>query len=212
MSFSPRYTSLDSVKAWGHVNGLNTTGDDPAILLAIARAEEAIDCACGTSFDARTVTLRRPEIAFVDAYGWLHAQMYYPIETVSAVQVMDMIGGDTTYTSITLTTVELQHSTLDYPNEAPVFDSYWLQVYSSSPLLPSRAVGQMRAQVTYTGGFSTIPSVIESVTDRLAWWFYKIREAPMGRIATLTMPVMEVPLDFPPDVAATLKSWARLNA
>ena len=211
MTYSPRYTTLDSVKAWGATKSPATT-DDAAILAAIARAESAIDKLSGTKLTDTTYALQPATIAYVDSYGWLHAQVRHPIQSVSAIQVMDRDAGDIAYKAIALTTLELQHSTTDYPDDPPDLGSYWLACYSAAPVLMPVPTGGLRVKITYEGGFKAIPDAVEAVVNRAAWWYYKLREAPTGRLTNMMTGTVETPLTLPPDIAADVKPWRRLNS
>ena len=208
-----RYTTLDSLKVYGRaktpVGQQSNTLDDAELTAAIVRAEEEIDCFCGTAFDRRRNSLENVPTCWVTD-GWLHLRLRNPIITVALVQVLDMRGGKTTWTTLSSTN-EFVEDPLDPQavGESP-HPGAWTYLYQATPILPDGPRSRYRAQVTYTSGYGNIPGSLAAITDRLAWWFYQIREMPMGRVADLASNTITSPLGLPKDVEEQLKSWRRL--
>jgi hypothetical protein len=213
-AYTPKYTTLAALEAYMRAQvppGQSETTDSAAILSSIAQAEEAMDCEYASHLEFRTNVFETAEIAFVDMQGWLHMQLLHPVIDVSAVQIMDRDGGDTTWQTLTLANVFPGRSPTLYPNDPPNLRSYQCDVYSSSPILSACSTGGLIAQVSYTSGYASIPPAVTAVTNRFAYWVYQLREMPMGKVADLTNHSITVPLDMPKDVRSVLRSWRREN-
>ena len=210
-----KYTSLaalmDYMRAQVPPGQSEVTSDTAALVGAIERAEEAMDCEIASHLEYRTNTLELAEIAFVDANGWLKLQMLHPVVAVSAVQYMDRDAGDVAWTPLVLQNVFPGRSPALYPNDPPNLRSYMLDVSSTSPTLSPTPTGGLLVQVTYTSGYQIIPGAVTAVANRFAYWVYQLREMPMGKVADLENHQITVPLDMPRDVKATLRSWRREN-
>jgi hypothetical protein len=205
-----KYTTLASVKTFGRaqtpVGQSSNTLDDAAITAAIARAEEEVDCSTGTAFDRKTNVLELVPVCWVTD-GWLYLHLRYPVSSVSYVEVLNMRDGATTFSPLA--------STLEFPQD-PLLEGEgplpgaWVYLYQATPVLPDAPRGRLRCHVSYVSGYLNTPPALQAMTDRLAWWYYQIREMPMGRVADLASNTITSPLGLPRDFEDQIKSWKRL--
>jgi len=210
MTYGPKYTSLDSLKTFARAQvppgQTANIGDDAELLAAIARAEDEIDCATGTSFESRTNALEPVSSAWVDK-GWLWLRPRFPIVTVTAVNVLDTYAGDTTFTAQSFINPFVSTPLED---GEPIKAGAWTLRLQPQPMLDDCARGRLIVQLSYTSGYQTIPAALQAIADRYAYWFYMIREMPMGRVADLASQTITSPLGNPKDIEAELKGWRRL--
>ena len=202
-----RYTTLDSLKDWLRDKTSYLDSDDASLTLAILRAEEAIDCFCGSRFEAQTLVLQQPRTCWIDGNGWLNCQMHYPLTAVTAVEVMDIVNGATDWTSATIKQVFV--AALE---DSPAMRNYRFRAYLSSPTMGPRATGDIAVQVSYAAGYSTIPGSLQGMSNRLSHFYYLQRDAPASKTVSAELGTMEIPLDMPPDIARALMSWRNLSA
>ena len=208
---APKYTSLGALKAYGRAGALpggtqQLNEDDPTMLLSIARAEESIDCFTGTAFELRNNVEVSYE-AFVDSSGWLNCQLFQPIASVQMLEVMDT-HQPPEWKTITPVGQVFVDPTVSL-GQAPLLASYRFTAYPATQLAPY-GKGRYWVRATYTGGYASIPSVIEAVCLRTAWWFVKVRDVPMGTVRDLTNHVLTIPQDFPADIKGQMGGWRRL--
>ena len=206
----PKYTTLGSLKLYGR--GASQPGstqqvsnDDPMMLEAIYRAEEAIDCYCGSRFEYSANVDEVSSACFVDQWGWLVVQLFQPILSVQSISIMDRrtrIWADVTFDDLLL----------DPPvarGDPPLLASYRLRGTPSARLSPGPQ-GRYVVKATYEGGYTTIPGAMQGVCDRTAWWYYKVREVPMGTVRDLSNNTVTIPQDFPADIKGQMAGWKRL--
>jgi hypothetical protein len=211
-----KYTTLQSFKQYARVVG---TTDDADLIDAVARAEEAIDCHCGTHFEWSTNAGERVRRVWVNEQGYITMQLRRPAVHLTALTILDT-KGQATWQPLTLKAIgPLGELALIDPEVAngdpPIADSYIVRCYSSSPILAPAATGRYWALANYTSGYlvdntHSFPVAVRNVTNRLGYFYYKLREAPMVKAIAGTLGTIELPLDCPPDVRATLNGWRRL--
>ena len=206
---APKYTSLGALKAYGRAGALpggtqQLNEDDPTMLLSIARAEESIDCFCGTAYELRN-NIEVSYDAFVEPNGWLTCRLFQPIASIAALEVMDT-NMSPQWNAITPVGGCFIDPTVEM-GQAPLLASYRFRAY---PALAPSGRGRYWIRATYTGGYASIPSVIEAVCLRTAWWFVKVRDVPMGTVRDLTNHVLTIPQDFPADIKGQMAGWRRL--
>jgi len=201
-----RYLKLADFKMYA-INGATVlnTADDLVLTSSILRAEAEIDGTTKTAFDEQTHTLVRPMTAFVDYHGWLHlfSRERAPVTAVAAIQTRDLLQ-DKGWVTTTWDTDDL---ILPVAMDPPRPDSWHVMVLPSNNV-PTRATTEMLVRWTYTGGYATIPPSLQALTMRLAWWVYKLREAPLAKIVTAELGLMQIPLSIPPDIRADLRHWS----
>lgn len=224
-----KYVTLTTLKQYGigtTVDPLNTTvyngavagtPDDAILSQCIYRAEMEFDRLAGTGYDQQTYAANvNAFLPFIDGAGWLHlfARERGPITAVSSVQIFDIVGGGP-WQTITWTAVDgiimppFESGVNGYPHP----DS-WHVMINPSPAQPPRATGQILARWQYTGGFApgSIPLGLQGTICRLAWWILKLREAPIYRIATTELGIMQVPIKIPPDIEQDIRLWQPVYA
>ena len=211
-----RYVSLDELKAYGlgtiadpnnptiYNNAVQGSPDDSTLRQCIQRAEMEVDRHCGTRFDEATLADVQGFLPFVDGNGWLHvfARERCPVTAVTAVSIRDLVTR-AAWTPITLNGDDV---ILPFGDDSVHPDSTHVQIFPV-PNLPARSTGQILARWSYTGGFATIPDSLKGIVCRLAWWIYKLREAPMAQVMMPNLGIMQVPIRIPPDIAADIELW-----
>jgi hypothetical protein len=209
--YTPKYGTLAALKSYGRISQpgqADISTDDSILLYQLARADCAIDHYCGTDFAHQTNTLEMARNVWVDRNGWIQCQVHKPIVTAStiAMQIMMVANGATTWTPLTLSQCICIS---DISNgDAPRPQAWTFMAYPNIKIAPT-TFGNILAQVTYTSGYSTIPAQLTAINVRLAWFYYKLREAPMMKIDTLNLGVVEIPVDMPKDIRGELSTWRR---
>lgn len=210
MPDTPRYTDIGTFKQYVQPP-ITSAQDDVAINQAILRAESEIDLYCGTSFNQQTITQEVPRTAWVDGKGmlWVISSVVGPITQVNTLQVKDMLAAPTTWQTISFDPV----NGIIYPNlTSPPKPTSWTVIIQPTPPLWPRAAGDMYVRWGYTGGYATIPTSLQGIATRLAFWIYKMREAPVSKVVTAELGLMSIPLSIPPDIKADLFLWRRVTA
>jgi hypothetical protein len=207
----PKYTSLGALKAYGRAGALpggtqQLNEDDPTMLLSIARAEESMDCFTGTAYERRD-NLEISYDAFVDSNGWLTCRLFQPIASIDTIEVLDT-AQHPAWKTITPVGGAFIDPTVEM-GQAPLLASYRFRAYPATQLAPS-SKGRYWIRATYTGGYASIPSVIEAVCLRTAWWYCKVRDVPMGTVRDLTNATITIPQDFPKDIKGQMSGWRNL--
>jgi hypothetical protein len=205
MTTDGRYLKLSELREYA-INNASTlsTVDDPVLTSAILRAEMEIDGETRTSYDQQTQTLVQSLAPFVDGNGWIHlfAVERGPVSSVATVQIRDMLS-DHGWQTITWSADDIIMPTqLDPPRP----DSWHVRIKPATGY-PSRSTGDIFARWTYTGGYATVPPSLKALTVRLAWWIYKLREAPLAKVVTAELGLMTIPLSVPPDIRRDLHFW-----
>ena len=181
--------------------------EDQQISDALERAEAGIDGACGDiHFWAADVVAEVAPTAFVDGYGmlWISGLRQVPVRSVSAISLLDRGTGQNSFTSITW---DATNCIFLPPSGAPPDpEAFTVKVIAASPLAPA-VKGSLIARVSYSGGYVTIPPSLTAIANRAAWWIYQQRTAPLGRVSSPQLGIMETPVELPPDVIRDLNLW-----
>ena len=203
------YTSLASLKLYG---GATEDGLDSVLSNEIAWAEDEFEHHVGCEFWQQTVTLEQCPRPFIDGTGWLWltALRAAPVNTVTAIQVRDISYGVTAWTPLVYTADNILLPMASPDGATP--NSWTVRVYPTSPILGPRSTGQMLARWSYTAGYpgNAIPTGLEALINRLAWWHFKVREAPFGRISVGEMGIVIQPQGVPPDLVSSMDHWRRV--
>jgi hypothetical protein len=142
---------------------------------------------------------------FVDGMGFLHlfARENIPVTAVTAVQIKDLLGANT-WTSLSFVSDDVvlpPGATISTrPDSAHVY-------LKPSVALNSRTTGQIQARWTYSGGYTTIPTALKNTICRLAWYIYKLRDAPMYQTMIPSMGIMQMPIAIPKDILTDADLW-----
>lgn len=217
MSVNGKYISLVELKLYGlgaiadpnnptvYNKSVQGLPDDSVLSDCIARAEMEFDRISGIQFDEVTSTNVQGFLPYVNGNGWLNifAREHAPITAVSAISILDMRSSSGLWTSMAF---DSDYLILPLNDGYAHPDSARVQVRPTNSM-NACGTGEILVKWTYTGGFSTIPQSLKAVVERLAWWVYKIREAPMYQIAMPQMGIMQIPLRIPPDIDADLRLW-----
>lgn len=211
-----RYITLSDLKLYGlgaiadpnnptvYNSAVQGTPDDSVLSQCIQRAEMEFDRIAGIAFDKITSSTVQAFLPFVDGNGWLtmFAREHAPVTSVTSVSLFDM-QGNKTWTAVTFDSDKIIYPVNDgyaHPDCAQV------KLYPATAMMP-RGTGQIMVKWTYVGGFTTIPQSLKAIVVRLAWWLYKIREAPLTQITMPQLGVMQIPMKIPPDVYADILLW-----
>lgn len=201
------YITLNDLKTYGLNGDTSATPDDGMLSQSIYWAEQKWNATCGIQFNTQSFTRVQAFTPFVDYNGWLHlfAREAGPVTAVTAVRYRRLPTGDTGYTDVTISSDNLLLPLATDPMRP---DGCHVQVYIGPSLL-GYATNQLLVQWSYSGGYASIPNSLKSIIVRLAWWRYKLREAPLGRIVTGAggLGMMEIPLAMPADILADSMLW-----
>jgi hypothetical protein len=200
------YVTLADLKQYGDVK---TTSEDVVLSQALDRAEAWFERVAGSRF-VGPVGLTEPALR-----GWVNlhditilVRSVAPVTAVGQVVIRDR----RTQTKYTL---DSSNATFVLPvvlNPVLAPDPSWWRIRISDVVgsRPNPASAEdLDITVTYTGGLSTVPDSLKSLICRLAWWIYKLRSAPLGRVATMELGIMEIPLTMPRDLETDLMIWRR---
>jgi len=201
------YTSLSSLKAYASITQ-NT--DDAVLADEIEWAENVFRHNTGCTFYAQTVQDEFARQPFVDRYGflWLTSQGAAPVTGVSAISIRDLTRSDRVWRTLSWDPDDLILPAQIADNVTP--DAWTVRVYPNNTTLLPCAAGQIQARWTYTAGFTVTPPALEAIINRLAFWHYKMREVPYGRLTTEDMGIVAVPEGVPPDMVESMNHWRRM--
>lgn len=219
MATDGKYLTLAALKQYGlgtivdplnptvFNQGVTNTPDDALLSDCIIRAETIFDLSCGTGYDQQTYSNVQAFQTWIDRRGWLHlmARERGPVTAVTAVQIRDLEGANT-WQSVTFVADDLILPPFEtnYPHPES-----WHVMLSPTPAQPPFSTGQLLARWSYTAGYASnaIPQGLKNLVARLAWWIYKLREAPVAKVVNMPLGTMTVPLNIPPDIAKDIELW-----
>jgi hypothetical protein len=197
-----KYCTVAQLRVYGDVP-TPAVGMDQIYSDAILRAEAAFERMTGSQFNQQTTPVVQPLNAYVDGSGWmwLNAVEVGPITAVRSVQWR--IPSFTTWQTLTWGVDDIL-----LPNAAiiPPDMGWTARIFNQS--LPSLTTDQLLVRWSYTGGYAVIPQALSGIIERLAWWYIKLREAPVGTVRN-ELGTLEVPVDMPKDIAADARLWAK---
>lgn len=202
------YATLDQLKAYGQVS---TATDDAILLDLLERASRQIDAACGHSFDPETVQDEVTPLVWVTRTGWLIVASLAKavVRSVASLAVLDQAAAMPAWQPLDLGSAQL----IIPPALVPPTNQPWrVRCWVPPGTLPPGPIprGRLLVRWTYDGGYASIPPALSQLTVRYAWWLYKLREAPLGRVVTAELGIMEIPLDAPLDLRRDLVLWQRV--
>ena len=207
-----KYISLNDLKAYFTSNHVVGNTDDAFMTQAIFRAEAQWEMLTGSAFDLATETLVEPSNCWVDGNGWLwlYALERGPVKAVTAIEYR--VAGQTGWTPLSWVTDDI----LLPPTKIPPDPRSW-RVRVNVPKMASIPTGDLLIKWTYTGGYGTIatsdvPKSLVAIICRLAYWDYMLREAPINKIVTAELGLMQIPLAVLPDVKADANLWMRMES
>lgn len=200
------YTDLATLKAYGAVS---STADDQILQDVIERASRDIDGFCGQSFEYAAVAGEVTSQVWVASDGWLWvgSRNRCPVTAVSALELLDRQAAQPVWQAVDLSRAVV---IIPPPDVPPRQDAWLVRVWIPGFPARPRPRGQLLARWSYTAGFNPTPPALRAVATRYAWWLYKLREAPLGRVVTAELGLMEIPLTIPKDIAGDLQPWVRL--
>ena len=207
MSGSLNYISVADLANYGLGSTAGSAAQYQTLSDAAGWAEDMFEELNGhTSFYAQTVTNEIPRNGWVDRHGWieLHAGQAAPVTAVSAVQYM-IPGAVDSWTALGW---DANNGILLPPLGAPPNPRAWAVRFNVGYYLPAPlATGDVYFRWSYTAGYSSTPSSLRMLLLRVAWWKYKLREAPLGKIASPPFGITEVIPGLPADFKADLEVW-----
>lgn len=201
------YASLPELKAWADVR---TDAEDAILVQALDRAEAWFERICGSRFLGPTTVAERALRAWTDRNGELTV-LVASVAPVTAVEEIRVRNIRTQSPEVVLTPSQddFQLPVVLTPVSAPTPDWWEIRCFPVGKRLPPATHEDLLVTVRYTGGLSTVPDSLKSLILRLAHWIYKLRSAPLGRVATLELGLMEIPLTMPKDLETDLMLWRR---
>lgn len=199
-----KYLSVAELLTYGRA-GAAKPEEEQVLAQAIARAEAWFEGVVGGTYLYTSWVAVAPAKAMIDRMGVLHllAGEGAPIRSIESVEVR--FPGESSWRVVPLGDISLAPIIPGKPSPG-----WWLARVRGTKFLPA-APGEFEARWSYTSGFqaSEIPEALKSLIARLAWWIYKLREAPMGKVVTAELGLMEIPLEAPPDIKSDLGLWRR---
>lgn len=165
--------------------------DDQAITNRLSRAADVIGEFCGHSFDDEPIVAERRRgesvlYSFVENYIQITASKAN-VQTLSAARI----------TADLQTWYDLDVAKCD-------IDSYVLTFFG-----PTAAVGRnsrLVAELTYQGGYATIPDMIRYCAARTTAFMFMARRAPFEATAFPAAGAVTIPAKLPPDVVSALST------
>lgn len=219
MATDGKYLSLAALKQYGlgtivdpnnptiYNQGVTNTPDDTILSDIIFRAEAMFDLLAGTGYDQQTYANVQAFQTWIDRRGWLHlfARERGPITAVTAVQIRNIDAGQP-WTTVTFVAddIILPPFETNYPHPES-----WHVMLNPNPAQSIQATGTILSRWSYTGGYApaSIPQGLKNIIARLAWYIYKLREAPVAKVVNMPLGTMTVPLDVPPDIKRDIELW-----
>jgi hypothetical protein len=96
------------------------------------------------------------------------------------------------------------------PIWAPPSPNAWtVTIYPSNVAIPRVDADGIWVRLSYIGGYATVPPALKMLLLRLAWWKFKLREAPLGRVAMPPFGITEIIPALPADIATDIGLWTR---
>lgn len=200
------YITIEDLVAYSPVTISNPTAD-LALGDAVSWAEGMFISLTGSHFDQQTHTNVQPQRAFFSRMGELVliARERAPVTAVSAVSVR--IPNTLGWTTLSWNTDDILLPPIYDP---PDPNAWRVTIFPNNILMQRVAADNLWVKWTYTGGYSPIPPSLHTVLLRMAWWKYKLREAPLGRINSEMFGTREIIQALPNDVRMDLLRWSRL--
>ncbi|HEX9115289.1 MAG TPA: hypothetical protein VGA61_04420 [Anaerolineae bacterium] len=206
------YCTLDDVKHYGILNenaaGNLSSGRDDALLTTwITEYSRHVDDFTGWhGFDSETLHVSlsgRPWVS-IDSDGRLWVQTLKPVVTAVA-----SLTWRTTYnggaTAVDPTRIFLAPDPSPFP---PIGRSWAIGVDQDFSAYRDQ---RLWLDLTFTGGYGTIPGPIHDLTMELVFWTYKLRESvPTAITAFPAMDMAVRPLGWPPHIKEPLLQWQRV--
>lgn len=207
------YCTLEDVKTYGPLGqddsgAITETKDDDLVEQMIESYSRAIEVAphgCGWSFYQESVVeyLRSPTKVRIDREGYLWVSTRKPtIQSVVYLKYKFAPGDDWIVADLT----KLSIITLP-PEEPPTAESYkiaadlGLERYRNSPLF---------VEVSYSGGYTSVPLPIFEAVRQLVWNEYKIRQyRPSGIVGMDETGTVVRADDWPTDIVKLFEGWKR---
>jgi hypothetical protein len=208
------YITVQDLLNYGQVSACaaGSSGTDAAVanydLLSTACgwAEQVFEELNGhTSFYAGSPADEIPRQGWVDRHGWveLHAAEFAPVTGVSKVEYI--IPGQVD--KWTVLGWDSANGIILPPQGAPPNPRAWVVRLNVGYVLARMATGDVEFRWSYTGGYNATPAALKLLLLRVAWWKYKLREAPLGKIASPPFGITEVIPGLPKDIEVDLGIW-----
>lgn len=203
-----KYAQLQDLIDYGQIKAAAAAAETNQIQLALDWAEGEFEALAGSEFNTQTVTLETPARAFVDKFGWLHLYAH-TVGPVTSVQLINLRRrADRNWQALAWDAI---NDIILPPQDIPVDPDAWhVSVYPSTGLTQT-AADNLLVRWTYMGGYATPPPPLKFLILRLAWWKYKLREAPLGRVSSPPFGITEIIPALPADIAQDVMKWTRLN-
>ncbi len=203
-TYDGKYVNLATFKQHGQVH---VSTEDDVLASHLQWAESTFERYCACQFNAATETNERPAAYSVTADGWLRLfpARRAPVTAVTSIQYRVLADGSP-WKSLSWVADDLILPTSDAP---PGPDGWGVLVNANNAFLYATSMDHLLVRWTYTAGYATTPEALEEAIEHLAWWKYKLREAPLGKVVNPMMGTIDIPLAMPEDVKAELYLWQK---
>lgn len=214
-----KYAQLADLMLYGIVSSAGSVSSGSAV------AQEALDWAegeferlAGSQFDQQTVVWETPARAFVDRKGALTiiAAERGPVTTVIGVQIRVPSAPSTISTSPSWQTLafDVINDVIYPPVYSPPHPRSWtVTIYPSNLAMSQMDADGFWTKWSYIGGYNSgstaLFAPLKMLILRLAWWKMKLREAPLGKVASPPFGLTEIIPAIPADIAMDIKLWQK---
>ena len=201
-----KYISLPLYKAFFPVS-VDGSGDDTLLQDSIEWAEGEFERMAGSQFNQQSLVNEQPQRAWVDRNNivTLIAKTVGPVTAVTSVQYL--IPRVTAWQTVTW---DSANGIFVPSTDAPPRPEAWVvEIVPTSIMMQQVAADNIRFRWSYTGGYATTPTQLQMILFRMAFWKYKLREAPLGKVAVPPMAITEVIPDLPTDIKTDINLWRR---
>ena len=209
-----KYVTLADANAYGIVPATSASTTGSSILQDdLNWAEGEFERIAGSQFDQQTETNVQPINGWVNRFGdmTLMAAERGPVTAVTALSFR-VPGSSSPYNTWQAVTWDATNGIIlpGGSNVSPPRPNAWrVTITPANFTLSAIPADDVLFQWTYTGGYANTPPPLKTLLLRMAWWKFKLREAPLGKIALPPMGMTEVIPSLPADLAMDCTLWQR---
>lgn len=211
LSSTNKYVVLDEIKSFFPAQ-VNSSVDDLALQVALDWAEGEFERMTGSQFNQQTLTAVTPFRAVATNRGALviTALEVGPVTNVTAASYRVLDPTTTISTSWQAITWDNNLDVIYPPTMAPIHPRGWtVSLIPNNTTIPRIPADSLWVRWTYTGGYGSPPAALKEIILRMAQWKYKLREAPLGKVAQPPFGITEIIPSLPADIAYDIRRWQR---
>lgn len=203
-----KYSNLPLLKSHGQVT---VSTEDNIIQSCLDWAELEFERLCGSQFDQANVVGEIPSRGWMTRDGTINliALERGPITAVSSIEYRVLRSG-TVWNTIAWGNDDL----ILPPSHSPPHPRAWMVTIFPNNLsvgaLASGAADDVLFRWSYTGGYAVIPDGLPEIINRMAWWKYKLREAPLGKVSSPPFGISEIIPSLPADIKTDIMLWSKV--